>query len=83
MSHTKWLKILRDYVLLIVGSILVGISVGHILLPIKLSTGGFSGIATILYYLFKIPANIGLVLINVPIFLITWILIKELFWEKI
>ena len=32
----------------------------------------FHGIATILYYLFKLPASIGIVLINIPAFLITW-----------
>lgn len=32
----------------------------------------FHGIATILYYLFKLPAGIGIVLINIPAFLITW-----------
>lgn len=66
------IKIIIDYILLTIGSILVGISVGWILLPVKLTTGGFSGIATILYYIFKIPANLGLVLLNIPFFIISW-----------
>ena len=65
-------KIFFDSLLLIIGSLLVGVSVGAILLPVKISTGGFSGIATILYYLFELPADIGLILINIPAFLITW-----------
>lgn len=32
----------------------------------------FHGIATILYYLLNIPADIGIFLINIPAFLITW-----------
>ena len=32
----------------------------------------FHGIATILYYLFNIPADIGILLINIPAFIITW-----------
>lgn len=32
----------------------------------------FHGIATIMYYLFNIPADIGIFLINIPAFLITW-----------
>lgn len=64
--------IIFNYLMLIVGSIMVGISVGSILLPVKISTGGFSGIATILYYLFNIPADIGIFLINIPAFIITW-----------
>ena len=61
-----------QYLLLVIGSMLVGISVGFVLIPLKLTTGGFSGIATILYYLFKLPPDIGLILLNIPIFLITW-----------
>lgn len=68
----KTFKKIIDYILLAIGSLMVGISVGSILLPLKISTGGFSGIATILYYLFKIPANIGIMLINIPAFIITW-----------
>lgn len=36
------LRILLDYVMLIGGSLMVGISIGSILLPVKISTGGFS-----------------------------------------
>ena len=61
-----------SYVMLIIGSLMVGISVGFILLPVKLSTGGFSGVATLLYYMFKIPPDLALFLINIPAFLITW-----------
>ena len=61
-----------QYLLLVIGSMLVGISVGFVLIPLKLTTGGFSGIATILYYLFKLPPEIGLILLNIPVFLITW-----------
>lgn len=71
-EKNKLFKALLDYILLIIGGLLVGASVAFILLPVKLTTGGFSGIATILYYLFNIPADIGIVLLNVPVFLITW-----------
>ena len=66
------IKTMVDYIFLIIGSILVGLSVGWILLPVKLTTGGFSGIATILHYILKLPANIGLVLLNIPVFIISW-----------
>ena len=72
INSNKKVKIIVDYILLVVGSILVGISVGLVLLPVKLTTGGFSGIATILHYVFKIPANIGLILLNFPVFIISW-----------
>ena len=40
---------------LIIGTAIVAVSTSLFLLPNQLSAGGFSGIATITYYLFKIP----------------------------
>lgn len=71
ISNNK-LKTLLDYIVLIVGATVVGISVGSVLLPSKLSTGGFTGIATILHYLLKVPASVILLALNIPIFLIVW-----------
>lgn len=41
------------------------------LLPNKLSTGGVTGISTIVYYLFKIPVGTTSLVINVPILILT------------
>lgn len=35
-------RILLNYIMLIIGSLMVGITVGSIMLPVKISTGGFS-----------------------------------------
>ena len=35
-------RIILDYIMLVIGSLMVGVSVGSILLPVKISTGGFS-----------------------------------------
>lgn len=71
MKEQKIFKIIWDYMTLIIGGILCGISISLVLLPVKLTTGGFSGIATIMYFLFEIPAETGLLLLNIPAFLIT------------
>ena len=51
----------RNYMVLllqmIVGTVLLAISTNLFLLPNQLSSGGFSGIATITYYLFNIPVR--------------------------
>lgn len=47
--------LLIQAVQLIVGTALVAISTSLFLLPNQLSSGGFSGIATITYYLFNFP----------------------------
>lgn len=71
MNNRKVFNILSDYFVLIIGGILLGISIGLVLLPIKITTGGFSGIATLMHYLLNIPADISLILLNIPAFLIT------------
>lgn len=63
-------KDIKKYVLAILGGVIVGIGVGLILLPQKLSTGGLSGISTLLYYLFGINAGITTLILNVPLFII-------------
>lgn len=66
------IKLIFDYIVLIFGATLVGVSVGSVLLPSKLSTGGFTGIATILHYVMKLPASVVLPALNIPIFLLVW-----------
>ena len=47
----------------------MALGVSTFLLPNKLSAGGVSGIATIIYYLFNIPMGTTIILINFPLFL--------------
>lgn len=65
-------KEIKNYLFAIVGGALVGIGAGWILLPIKLTTGGFSGIATLVYYLFHIPAGLVTLCLNIPLFIVSW-----------
>lgn len=67
----KWLSMIFQYGLTIVGGLLVGIAVGWILLPVKISTGGFSGIATLLFYAYQIPADVAMLVLNIPLILIS------------
>lgn len=62
-------KVLK-YVLAILGGAIVGLGTGWILLPLKLSTGGFSGIAILVHYLFNVPAGIVTLVLNIPLFLV-------------
>ncbi len=70
MKQHKIFKLIWDYMTLIIGGILCGISISF-LIPAKLTTGGFSGIATIVYFLTELPVETGLILLNIPAFLIT------------
>lgn len=63
-------KEIKKYILAIIGGIIVGVGVGLLLLPLKLSTGGLSGVSTLLYYLLNINAGVTTLILNIPLFII-------------
>ena len=71
----KYQETIEEWFLLVIGSILMAFGTGCFLLPNQLSSGGVSGIATILYYLLQIPMSTTIIMINIPIFIFA--LIRE------
>ena len=65
--------IIIQFLQIIVGTALVAMSTSLFLLPNQLSSGGFSGIATIVYYLLKIPLGTTVLVLNVPLFIMSLI----------
>lgn len=63
-------KEVKKYILAILGGVIVGVGVGLLLLPLKLSTGGLSGVSTLLYYLLNINAGVTTLILNIPLFII-------------
>lgn len=53
----------------IIGAIIMAIATSLFLLPNQLSSGGFAGVATILYYFLDIPMGTTILAINVPLFI--------------
>lgn len=53
----------------IVGAFIMAVATSLFLLPNQLSSGGFSGIATIFYYFLKIPMGTTILAFNIPLFL--------------
>lgn len=69
LGWKKIRKISLEIIGTIVGSFIMAIATSLFLLPNQLSSGGFAGIATILYYFLKIPMGVTILLLNVPLFL--------------
>lgn len=77
-------KYALEYIYIIIGAFFMAVSTASILLPNQLSTGGISGISTILYYLFNYPVGLTMLLINVPLFVIAMVKVnKRLFFKSI
>lgn len=66
----------------VLGAFVMATGVSLFLLPNQLSSGGVSGIATITYYLFKIPMGTMILIINVPLFLFAFFKIGKAFFTK-
>ena len=73
---------LAELILMIIGSLFIAFGTAFFLLPNQLSSGGFSGITTIFYYLWKFPMGTGIILLNVPLFVIALFKLGKKFFAK-
>lgn len=75
-------KSIKEYVYIIVGATLVGLSYNTFLLPAKIAAGGLSGVSTILYELYEWSPAYTQIIMNIPIFIIGWITLGKEFSGK-
>lgn len=54
----------------ILGAAIMAFGTSAFLLPNQLSSGGLSGVATITYYLLKIPMGAMIMALNIPLFIL-------------
>lgn len=82
--RTKFLlkKYTSTYSKIILGTLLMAIGIAQFLLPNQLSSGGFSGIATIGYYLFNIPMGLIVFALNIPVFIVSYFRVGKVFLFK-
>ena len=75
-------KFLLETIETIIGSLIMAIAVSFFLLPNELSSGGFSGLATIMYYLFNIQMGTTILVLNIPLFILATFKIGKRFFVK-
>ncbi|MDO5557293.1 MAG: YitT family protein [Clostridia bacterium] len=77
-------KYFIEMMYLTLGCILIAFATTSFLLPNKLSSGGFTGITTILFYFFNIPIAVSMLLLNVPLYIFAFFKIgKPLFFKSV
>lgn len=64
------LKYIVQIFYILIGALFITIGINVFLLPNKMTTGGASGIATILYYILNIPMGVTTIALNLPLFVI-------------
>ena len=82
MNMKKIKKMSIEIIGTIIGSAVMAFGISLFLLPNQLSSGGFSGIATITYYLLHIPMGAVTFILNVPLFLFAGYKIGKEFFVK-
>lgn len=70
MKTAKTSNQIKEILGTLLGSAIMAIGVSLFLLPNQLSTGGFSGLATITYYFFDVPMGLATIVLNLPLFVI-------------
>lgn len=81
-NNLKLKQYIFDLLCLIIGTFLMAFSTALFMLPNQLSTGGFSGIATIGYYFLNIPVGTAMLILNLPLFLIAFFRVGKSFIFK-
>jgi len=78
----KFKRFIIDLIKIAIGTLIMAIGIEQFLLPSQLSTGGFSGIGTIIYYLTGISVGITMLVLNIPLFIIAYFKVGKKFFIK-
>ena len=68
-KKNKIIEFAIELIYVVIGASFIALGINLFLLPNKMTTGGASGIATVLYYVFNIPMGITTIIINIPLFI--------------
>lgn len=68
---------LLEIALVFVGAFLLAVSINSVLLPNQIAAGGASGISIIVFELFKIPLDVTLFAINIPLLVLCFIFLGK------
>lgn len=71
-----------DLLKMTIGTAIMAIGIEQFLLPSQLSTGGFSGIGTVVYYMTGISTGTTMLVLNIPLFLIAYLKAGRKFFLK-
>lgn len=75
-------KLLKEYSWIVIGSIFVGLAYNIFFLPARLAAGGVAGVSTILYEMYGFEPAFVQWLINIPVFILGFILLGKDFSIK-
>lgn len=80
----KLRRLIINLVKIVIGTVIMAVGIDLFLLPNQLSTGGFSGIGTIVYYMYGVKVGTTVILLNIPLFILAYFKLgKKFFFNSI
>jgi len=73
---------IKDMFLIVIGCAVAALGTACFMLPNQLSSGGFSGIATIFYYFYNMPMGTTIIILNVPLLILGYFKLGKRFVLK-
>jgi len=73
---------IEQYLGIIIGAIIFGMGYSWFLIPYNIAPGGVGGIAQLFHYFFNAPVGLTMIIINIPLFIISFIFIGKSFGAK-
>jgi len=70
-------KRIAEYFFVAIGSFILAFAINFFLVPLKISTGGVSGAATVIYYVSKIPLSVSTLVLNMTLFIFGYRTLKK------
>lgn len=68
MVKRKWL---RDYLGIVLGTVITAVALNMFLIPNKVAAGGISGLATVLHHTFGLPVGMTMLAFDIPMLLLS------------
>ncbi|NLB82260.1 MAG: YitT family protein [Clostridiaceae bacterium] len=66
----KYFPIAKKYAIIIFGTFISATAISLFLAPNKITSGGISGVATVVHYLWHFPIGVSALFLNIPLFII-------------
>ena len=75
-------RIVLGYGGVLVGVAITALGVSFFLIPAKIAAGGVSGLATVIYHLTGFPAGVIMLLLNLPLFILSWRVLGSIYGAR-
>ncbi|HHW72061.1 MAG TPA: YitT family protein [Firmicutes bacterium] len=75
-------RIVLGYAGVLAGVVITAFGVSFFLIPARIAAGGVSGLATVIYHVAGFPAGVTMLLLNIPLFILSWRILGTMFGAR-